>query len=156
MISQAPPPPGKEHDKDVPRGPHPIEPLMENLAEIREFAAHYLATRWDSIAFSARRAAIWAVFGLVGMLAGGTAVAASVVLVLVGASRAVGLAIGPVWAGQLIIGFGFLAFTAIAMLTAAAVLRRHFRDRKVDKYESQRHAQRIRVGRDVAGRVAGQ
>ncbi|HEX8521962.1 MAG TPA: hypothetical protein VF669_06875 [Tepidisphaeraceae bacterium] len=120
------------------------------IAELKDFVAYYLAAKTDGIKASVRNLVLYAVLGVVGLMAlAGIVITASVLLVQ-------GIAIGLTWlfgghmatgyvvASLLVLGaiFGG-AFLGIQMLTKSS------RKQTKEKYEHWKQEQRFRFGTDV-------
>jgi hypothetical protein len=132
---------------------HPTDAIrdaMGKLAELREFAAYYVAARIDALKLSFRRIGIFVGLGLMGAVIGATVLVVSVVLLLQGIAGAFG-AIFPnhPWIGELITAVIFLAIPVIAVLVGMRILTRTFKNYTVQKYELRQRQQRQQFGRDV-------
>src|SRR5829696_3776365 len=63
--------------------------LGTHLSELKEYASYYLAAKSDGIKTSFRNLALYAVLGIVGMMAGGAVVVTATVLLLTGIAGAI-------------------------------------------------------------------
>jgi hypothetical protein len=144
------------HDPDEP----PSESLRDALAqvgELKEYFSHFVAAKVDGVRLSVKNASLWAVLGLVGLLALGAVIVTAATLLVVGMSQGVALLLrGHAWAGNLIVGFVLLAGI---MLGAWFGLKRVFnisRKRTVERYERRLQRQRVEFGHDARERSAEQ
>jgi hypothetical protein len=138
-----------------PPDPHPLDPLFEQVAAVREFSLNYFAAQKDSAKASVRRLAIKAALGLGGAIIVGTAVVVSTALVIDGLAELVSLAVGRgVWAGKLVVGGGLLLVLGLVIMLYITRIMRVAREHTIRKYESRHHAQRAKFGADVTQRAA--
>lgn len=155
--STGPPRSGREaapQSGDRPAPPeHPGEAIREafsKLAEVREFAAYYIAVRIDSLKLTVRNIGIYAGLGIIGLIAGAAVVVVSVALLMTGIAGAWGaLFNGRVWLGDIITGVIFLAIVALGVMVGMRVLTGMFKTRTVYKYEERLRRERERFGRSV-------
>ncbi|HSU65338.1 MAG TPA: phage holin family protein [Tepidisphaeraceae bacterium] len=138
----------------MPPPAHPSDAIRDafaKLAELREFAAYYVAARVDALKLTARRIGIYAALGLVGAVAGATVVITAVVLLLRGIAGAFASLFRPelAWLGDLITAVIFLAIPVIGILIGMRILTRTFKTSTVHKYEERQRHQRQQFGRDV-------
>src|SRR4051794_7065410 len=90
--------------------PHPLDPLLAHLADLREQASLYAEATADRVKLTVRQAAVRAALGCLALLAGAAVVVTAAVLMLNGIAGGIGALIGNrLWAGQLITGLGLLA-----------------------------------------------
>jgi hypothetical protein len=143
---------------DAPRGSGGDEPATEavrqfvqHAEEVREYAAYLVSAKMDGLRAAARRAAVYTVMGVVGLIALATVIIVSLVLLLGGLGRALG-ALFPraPWLGDVLVGVVFLGVTAAALTLVIARYRNRTRERTVNKYESRKARQRAIFGRDVS------
>src|SRR5690348_286744 len=88
--------PGSPADR-LPPPEHPSDALREGLhklAEIREFAAYYLAARLDGLKASLRNAGVYAALGVMGLAAGAALIGTAAVLLLWGIAGAFAALLG--------------------------------------------------------------
>jgi len=122
----------------------------ERLAELREYVSFYLAAKSDAFKLSVRNAVFYAVLGVVGLLAGAAAIVTAVVLLIVGIADGIGSAFGRFgWLGDIIIGVAILGLIALGAKVALSKVFGASRKAMVEKYESRKHNQRQRFGRDI-------
>src|SRR5688500_16323789 len=62
----------------------------KNFAELKEYFAYYVAAKKDGIAASVRNLGLYAVLGVLGLIAGGAIVVTAAVLLLTGLAGAIG------------------------------------------------------------------
>lgn len=130
-----------ETGQRAPLGPHPLEPLLAHLAELKTQVLHYLEARADRVRLSVRQAAVWGAIGLLAALVGATLLITATVLALMGAANGIGAALGERWwAGQLIVGLCVLCGTALACWLAMRMLAKSSRRKTIEKYEREHYA----------------
>src|SRR5205807_3211066 len=97
--------PGSPADR-LPPPQHPsdaVREAMTKLAEVREFAAYYVAARMDALKATVRNVGIYAALGLIGLAAGAAIVATAAVLLLWGIAGAFAALVGGrMWLGAII------------------------------------------------------
>ena len=161
--TQSPPPPpgggrtGWEARPDPGANPmppvgHPTDAIRDavaKLAELREFAAYYVAVKIDALKVTARQVGILAGLGLVGAVAGAAVVVTAIILLLRGIDGALTALIGHQWAADLITAAIFLAIPVIGILVGMRILTRTFKTSTVHKYEERKRQERQQFGRDV-------
>src|SRR5688500_1369999 len=156
--SSAPSTGSNGHDAASGRGPSPADALKSvraHVAELKDYVSYFLAAKVDGIKVSLRNLGILAALGVVGLIAGGTFVATSVVLVCVGVAAALTRLFGDrLWAGTLVTGILFLGLLAGGILLGMKMLARASRERTVQKYASRQSQQRVNFGSDVAERAS--
>jgi hypothetical protein len=141
-------------DSSAPAG-HPLDPLLEQLAAVRESAVQYLESQKDLTAATIRRMIAKAIIGTVAAVVGVTMLVAVTVMLLSGLSAGVSIAAGgQPWVGNLVVGGGLLVATAIGMGLYISKWMRSARERTIRKYESRHDAQRQANGTGVDQRTA--
>jgi hypothetical protein len=142
-------------EQNMSADPHPLEPLLNQLAMLREFALHYVEAQKDATKSAVRRLIIQAIICVIAALVGGTIVIASAVMVADGLAELVSWAAGgPAWIGKLVVGSGMLLALGLASWLFISRTMRTQRERIIRKYESLHHAQRSKFSADVAQRAA--
>jgi hypothetical protein len=135
--------------------PHPLDPLLQQIAMVRAFALHYVEAQKDAIKSSARRLAIKTMLGVAGAIVGVTALVACTVMVFDALAELVSLAAGGhQWVGNLVVGGGVLIVTGMVAALYLARWMRTTRDSTIHKYESRHDVQRKEFGADVTSRAA--
>ena len=147
---------GNGHGHD---GPSPAESLKEaskRFAEVKEFAAYYLAAKMDGIKVTVRNLGIYAALGIVGLIVASAVITTAVVLLLVGLAWGIGdLLWDKLWLGAIIVGLLVLGGLAGGIIFGMKRLTSTFRKQLVQKYENRQRDQRINFGEDVRGRTEG-
>jgi len=130
--------------------------LGTHLAELREYAAYFLAAKADAIKASFRNLGLYAALGIVGLLAGGALIVTAAVLLLTGLAGAIGAMFDPdrPWVGNIAVGLLVLGGIATGTMLVMKKLTRASRERTIRKYESRKQQQRVRYGHDVHERAA--
>ena len=127
--------------------------LLQQFAELREYASFYAAARIDGAKASVRNAIIRMVLAALGFVAVAGLVVMASWLVLSGAAQGLGTLFGDQsWIGTLLTGLAALAGVGAGVQCVAAVRRKNARKRTVEKYEARQAQQRTRFGRDAHGR----
>jgi uncharacterized membrane protein len=125
-----------------------------SAAEIAQYAGHLLATRIDQFKLSIRTLILYAVLGVLGLVAAVSVLAACVVLLFVGAAHGVGTALGGrEWLGDLLVSVVVLGAIALGLKVGLGRFKMASRRGTVRKYENRRKQQRERFGHDVAERA---
>lgn len=129
---------------------------LGRVAELREYAAYFVAAKFDGVKVTVRNLGIYAALGIVALIAMSAVITTSVVLLLVGLSMAIGAIFDPdqFWAGALIVGVLVLGGLAGGIVFGMKRLTNTSRAALVKKYESRQREQRINFGHDVRGREA--
>jgi hypothetical protein len=143
-------------------GPSPAEAFKEaasRFAELKEYAALYVAAKADGIKVTLRNVAIYAALGVVGAIVGIGFLITAVVLLLNGLAGLVG-EIFPErfedWGGPLVVGLLLLGGTAAAIVYGLKSVTNTSRKRLVEKYENRKRDERRVYGHDVQERAAEQ
>jgi hypothetical protein len=145
--------------------PHPqsaIRDAVAQLGELREYAAYFLATKMDGLKVTVRNILVYAVLGMIGLVAGGAIIVTAAVLVCFGIANALARlsehVIGPSWGwlGELIVGLGILGGIAAGVIIAMRKLTNTSRKKLVEKYEQRQRKQQSDFGHDVRERAAEQ
>lgn len=127
---------------------------MHQLGEMKEYASYYLAAKLDSWKASVRNLLLYAVLGLVALIAGAGVLVTAAVLLLAGLAGALGDLLGDKrWAGDLIVGLLVLGGTLAGTWWMMARMTRNWRKQTVAKYEDRKRQQRKNYGHDVEQRA---
>lgn len=148
---------GNGHGSD---GPSPAESLKEaskRFAELKEFAAYYLAAKADGVKVTVRNVGIYAALGILGLIVASSVITTAVVLLLCGLAWAIGAIFEPdrPWVGAIVVGLLVLGGLAGGIVFGMKKLTNTFRKQLVRKYENRQRDQRINFGEDVRGRREG-
>jgi hypothetical protein len=136
--------------------PQPFDALIHDFAEIREYAAHYLAARKDAVAASIRALLAKVILGAIAGAVGLTAIVTAAVLLLIGAAEGLGALFGGyVWAGYLFVGVLVIGSSLVAVKYFLGSWSRSSRRKTMEKYEHRHDVQRAAFGRDAVERAAG-
>ena len=145
---------GRPHSHPSPR--ETVSQMARLIAEYREYLSHFLSAKIDSMRFTLRKGILYAVAGMVALIAATTTIVMAVVLLLLGAARGLGSVFGNGlgWLGDLIIGL--LVLTGIGLIVYAAIrwATASFRKNMVEKYEQRQDWQRRQFGRAAAEQAA--
>lgn len=137
--------------------PSPAEALrhlQKQVEELRAYFAHFVSAKVDSVVLSARRLAIWAALGVVGLIALAGLIVTAIVLALSGAAN--GLAVlfaGRLWLGQVVVGGGTLILLVLGILIGVRTWHTRWRQQKVQQYDERQLQQRAAFGHSVADRA---
>jgi hypothetical protein len=126
----------------------------ERLAELMSYVSYYISAKADQLRISVRKLWMYAGAGLVGLLAGATAIVMGVGLLCLGVAYALSAAFGRPWLGFLVAGFLIVALLAAGAFVGYIMITRSSRKRMVEKYEQFQQQQRLEFGKDVCERAA--
>lgn len=131
---------------------------IKEFGELKEYAAYYLAAKWDGIKLSIKRAGIFAAVGIIGLIAGGAAVVTAVVLLCTGLAELISKIPDPnqPWLGNLVVGLLLLGMMGLTIYLGLSRLNKASRQRTVEKYETRQRRQRGDFGHDVRQRSQNQ
>ena len=135
--------------------------LGSQIGELKEYAFYYLAAKTDGIKASFRNLALFAVLGILGLIAGGAAVVTAVVLLLTGIAGAISniFRYDPLvppdrtWVGDIVVGALILGAIGVGTILFMKKFTAASRERTVKKYESRQQQQRVQYGHDVHERA---
>ena len=129
-------------------------PLAKQIAELREYLAHYLSTRADALRVHVRSAAVSALLALTAGFMLLVAVATAVVLLVVGLADGLTEFLGErPWAGKLAAGGVILGLASILMWWGKSNWDRVSTRELREKYARRRKRQRDRLRSDVRQRA---
>src|SRR5688572_12630436 len=107
-----------------------LKDAVKQLGELKTYAAHFVAAKVDGIKVSVRSLGVYAVLGIVGLIAGAAVIATSVVLLLLGAALGLSALLGTgLWSGSLIVGGVMLGLLAGGIVWGMKRLTRTARQR---------------------------
>lgn len=136
-------------DENETRPPAGSRDAAALVAELREYLAHFISAKFDAIKASAKNVAIYALLGLVGLIAAATILITATVLLLIGMADGIGAIFDRPFVGKLIVGalvLGAIFGGGLFFLKrrSAAAHRQ-----TVAKYEAMQQRERTQFGRDV-------
>jgi len=145
-------PGGNGHSSD---GTPPSEALHDaahQFAQLKEYFGHYVSAKLDGVKLTFRRLVIFAILGMVGLLAGGAMIIAAAVMLLQGLANAIGAIFEPdkPWVGQLIVSVLVLGGVVAGTILLVRKMTGASKARTVAKYDSKHDQQRQHFGQDVA------
>jgi len=141
-------------NEQEPTPPEALHHLQQQIAELREYLAHFVSAKVDGIVLSVRQIAMWGVLGAAGLIALAGLIVTALVLLLDGAATGVALLLGGrLWLGQIIVGGVVLALLALGMILGMRAWQRRWRLQKVQQYDERQLQQRTAFGHNVADRV---
>lgn len=120
------------------------------LGEVREYVAYYIAAKMDAVKGTVRNVVLYAILGVLALLAGAAAVIVSVALFLIGAAHGIGAALGDrPWLGELIVSVVVLGVIVVGAWLGVSMVTKSSRKKTVEKYESRKREQLSRFGHDL-------
>jgi energy-converting hydrogenase Eha subunit H len=135
-------------------GPHPLEPLLANVKELRRHASHYVQASADSFRMTVRQVAVRAVLAILAGIVGAAVLITAAVFVLSGAAGGLGEAFGNrAWAGQLTVGLTTLLMIALGCWLGVRKITASSRQKTVQKYEQRHYEEQAHVDSDAAARI---
>ena len=131
---------------------------FSSLGEAKEYASYFVGAKWDAIKVSLRNLGVYAVLGLLGLVAGMALLATTVVMLLNGLAGAIGAIpkYDKPWLGQLIVSGAILLLVGGGVALGLKWLKSSSRKQTVDKYERRQREQRHLYGHDVRERATRQ
>jgi hypothetical protein len=124
------------------------------LAEIKAYGRHFLSAKADGFIARAKKIAIYAALGVVGLLVAAGIVFAACFLLLRGLATILGRALWhQYWLGDVLVGLLVLGGIALGLKIGIGRFTRASRLKTEQKYEGHRIRQRVQFGRDVRDRA---
>jgi hypothetical protein len=124
------------------------------LAEIKAYGRHFLGAKADGFIATAKKIAIYAALGVVGLLAAAGIVFTACFLLLRGLASILGRALWhQEWLGDVLVGLLVLGGIALGLKIGIGRFTRASRLKTEQKYEGHRIRQRVQFGRDVRDRA---
>jgi hypothetical protein len=144
-------PDGRSEGHNPAVGPHPLEPLMAHLAQLRRHAELYVEATADSLRLTVRQTALRAVLAVLGLVVGAALLVTASVLTLNGVAGGIAAALGGrIWAGQLITGLVLLIGVALACWLGIRRITATSRRKTIEKYERRHHDESGRFRHEAA------
>ena len=132
------------------RGPAAARKLAEEFAELKEFAAYYLAARRDALNLTLKQAVIYAALGVVGLIVLSNLLFAATVAMVVGIAAGLAKLFGEqAWLGPLVTGVGLLLIISLCVYLAMRRITGKSRARTIKKYERRLHQQNAQFGHNL-------
>ena len=123
---------------------------LARLAEIREYAAYFLAAKLDGMKAAGLKVLVYAIAGILGMVIGAAFAGTAAVLLLLGIAHGLGELFHHAWIGEVVVAGVILGGIGGGLLFALKWLPHMMRKQLVSKYEARQRQQRSEFGRDVA------
>ena len=124
------------------------------LAELRSYGRHLIGARIDRIKAGMRQTAIYAVLGVMGLLAAAGVLFAAAFLILGGLAVGLGELLGSrLWLGALIVGVATLGIIGLGMWMVIRKATKAWRLKTEQKYAGKRNEQRGKFGHDLHERA---
>lgn len=141
---------GISEDPAAPEQPtHAWRQLLEELQAAKSYGLHFLNAKIDGLKLTVRKVMLFAVLGILGLLAGAAVIITAAVLICVGLAQALGRLVGYAWVGNLAVGILILGgILGGAWLMIRSMLKAH-RQQTVRRYEQQLRQERMEHGHDV-------
>jgi hypothetical protein len=128
--------------------------LLQQIEELRAYSTHFVSAKVDALMLSTRQLLVWAVLGIVGLMALAGLVVTSIVLLLDGAAGGLGRLFGARWLGQLVVGGGLLVLLTLGIFIGVRTWHNRSRQQKVQQYDERQLQQHAAFGRSAADRAA--
>ena len=142
--------PGQDHS-----AAEALNQLLRQVTELYTYVLHFVTAKADGIKLTVRQAVMWAVVGILGLIAASSALVTAVVLLLTGLAGGLAVAFdSEVWLGKVVVGFLLLVIIALGTLVGLRMQQRKSRLKKVQQYAERQLQQRATFGRNVADRAA--
>src|SRR3954468_10758029 len=122
---------------ETPEAPNEaFKEAMEHVGELKEYASLYVAAKMDSLKLSVRNLVLYAMLGVLGLVAGTALLVMAVVQLLSGLAGVIAAGLGGrMWAGNLIVGFVLLVGTFVGAWLMVRKMFNSSRKRTVERYE---------------------
>ena len=137
--------------------PSPAEALrrlQQQVGELQAYVTHFVSAKIDGLVLSSRQLALWAILGVVGLIAAVGLVVTAIVLILVGAADGFAqLFGGRWWLGALVVGVGTLVILALGIFIGMRTWQSRWRQQKVQQYDERQLQQQATFGHSVADRA---
>lgn len=131
-----------------------IHRIKGDINELKEYASYYVAAKVDGVKRTVRNIGLYAVLGIVGLIAGGAIVATAAGLLIVGLADGLGgLFGGRYWLGDIVAGLLVLGVIGGGAWMMMNKLTGAWKSQTLKKYEQRKQNQRERFGHDVSGRA---
>lgn len=141
-------------DRAEPTPADALHDLQAQLGALQAYFGHFVSAKVDGVLLSIRQLGLWAVLGIVGLIALAGLVVTAIVLVLVGVATAVALLFNAqLWLGQVIVGGGILVLLTLGTIIGMRTWQRRSRQQKVQQYDERQLQQRLAYGHSAADRA---
>jgi len=142
---------------EVPESPgESFSAAMSHFAELRAYFAQYIGAKVGGLRTSVRNLVIYAVLGVLGLLAGGAMIVTAASIIVIGLAQAVSHLLGDrMWAGNLIVGVLLLGAVVGTVILVVKKLFNSSRQATVNSHERRLKQQRVTLaGHDARQRSA--
>jgi Putative Actinobacterial Holin-X, holin superfamily III len=148
--SAATDPCGRNPRADAPKiGPDALKEALGHVAQAKEYVGHLASAELDRFKLKIRRALMWAAAGVVALMLGLSVLVPAAFLLLAGISTAIGNLLGHAWIGDVIVGGGILALTALGVWLGLRIWQKSAFKALKARYEARKRRQRVEFGRSV-------
>jgi hypothetical protein len=149
---------GQEEEPSDPRPENPAAAAARAVplffAEIKAYSRHFLSAKTDGVKATAKKIAIYAALGVVGLLVAAGIVFTACFLLLRGLATILGRALWhQYWLGDVLVGLLVLGGITLGLKIGIGRFTRASRLKTEQKYEGHRIRQRVQFGRDVRDRA---
>jgi membrane protein implicated in regulation of membrane protease activity len=131
-----------------------LDQLLAQATELYAYTMHFVNAKADGVKLSVRQVVVWAVLGLLMLIAATSVIVTAIVLLLTGLAGALAGAFdSELWLGKVVIGVLLLVIIAVGTLIGVRMQQRKSRHQKVQQYAERQLQQRAAFGRNVADRA---
>ena len=132
-----------------------LNQLLRQVMELYTYVLHFITAKADGIKLTVRQAVMWAVVGILGLIAASSVLVTAIVLLLSGLAGGLAVAFdSEAWLGKVVVGFLLLVIIAVGTLLGVRMQQRKSRHKKVQQYAERQLQQRTTFGHNVADRAA--
>lgn len=129
--------------------------LLRQVGVLQTYLRHFISAKVDGVVLSARQLAMWAVLGIIGLVALTGLLVTAIVQLLQGIAFGLALLFHTgLWLGQIVVGGGMLLVLTLGVLIGIRAWQRQWRQQKVQQYDERQLQQRQAFGHSVADRAA--
>lgn len=131
---------------------HAFADAKAKLSELAEYVSYYISAKTDGLKLTMRNIAVFAVLGIVGLIALSAVITTAAVLICVGIAAGLGALFNHLWLGALVTGVVIFALIGLVTWLGVSRLTKSSRARTEQKYVARQQQQRARFGQDVEQR----
>lgn len=126
-----------------------------HFGELSAYIGQYINAKVGGVRASVRNLVIYAILGVLGLIAGGAMIVTAASIIVLGLAQMVGHFLGDrIWAGNLIVGVLLLGAVVLVTVMAVKKMFNSSRQATVNSHERRLKQQRVTLGHDARQRSA--